>query len=183
MRKLGLIIVAAFSCSSSFSQGDFVRGYLISKNEDTLRGEVRYHPKKEIENYGKITFKDAVGGQKTYKPDQIKGYGGGGKHFISDKFNGEITFYRVHAVGKILLLEIMYDNYAPNEAPYKSEYFFSVRGDKEYTKLKENKAKKQMKEFMKDNPEFIKDLDDEKFDIDVLSKKVRQYDEWERSKK
>ena len=86
MKKLAAIALTLFIYVSTFAQGNFVKGYVITQNGDTLIGEVRLHPKKEFENYNKITFKDQLGGQKTYKPDKLSGYGCSGHHFISMKY-------------------------------------------------------------------------------------------------
>ncbi|MGZ3885541.1 MAG: hypothetical protein ACXVPD_15945, partial [Bacteroidia bacterium] len=149
---------------------------------DTLNGEVKINPKKEFDIYNKVVFKDASGVQKNYKPEKVKGYGFEGKHFIASAYMDDYSFYRVLSYGQILLLEVMYESMKMNEISYKSEYYIAKNTDKDYSKLKESKVKKQLTEFMKDNTDIVDNLGDDKFEIEKVTDVVNQYNNWARSK-
>ena len=156
---------------------------MITIAGDTLKGEVKMNPKKEFDNYNKVFFKDASGVQKNYKPDKVRGYGFDNKHFITSKYDGEPTFFKVLSRGHIMLFEMMYEMQQMNEIAVKNEYYIAKKEDTEYAKLKENKYKKQLTELMKDNPDILANADeDKKFEIEKVVELVNQYNDWAKTK-
>ena len=156
---------------------------MINMTGDTLKGEVKMNPKKEFDNFTKVNFKDASGVQKNYKPDKVKGYGFDNKHFIASKLDGEPTFYKVLSKGSLMLFEVMIEVQQMNEISTKTEYYFAKANENEYTKLKENKFKKQFGEVMKDNPDILANADEgKKFEIEKIVQIVNQYNDWAKTK-
>jgi hypothetical protein len=176
-------LILVFFCFSAFSQISFVKGYMITMSGDTLQGEIKTKPKKEFDSFNKVFFKDASGVQKDYKPDKVKGYGFGNKHFIASKYDGEPMFYKVLSNGHVMLFEMMYEMQQMDEIIYKTEYYVAKKEDAEYSKLKEGKYRKQLGELMKDNPEIITNTEEDKrFEIGKVVDLVDQYNNWARSK-
>lgn len=169
-------------CNFSFAQITFVKGYMINDKGDTLKGEIKMNPKKEFDQYNKVFFKDESGVQKNYKPDKVKGYGFDNKHFIAAKYEGDMLFYKILCNGKLMLYEMMYEVMQMNEISYKSDYYVSNPGDNEFTKLKQNKYKKQLAELMKDNPDIAAGDEEKKFEIEKVLELVNQYNDWAKSK-
>src|SRR5438105_6955200 len=95
------LVLALFTANIGKAQITFVKGYIINDKGDTLRGEVKTNPKKEHESYARVTFKDASGAQKNYKPAKVKGYGFENNHFISWGKEDEALFYKRLASGAI----------------------------------------------------------------------------------
>lgn len=156
---------------------------MINMTGDTLKGEIKMNPKKDFDNFNRVSFKDANGVQKNYKPDKVKGYGFENKHFISSKLDGEPTFYKVLSKGNLLLLEVMVEVQQMNEITTKTEYYFAKADESEYTKLKENKFRKQFGEVMKDNPEILSNADEgKKFEIEKVVEIVNHYNDWAKTK-
>lgn len=183
MKKSVLTLALLFTFSIAFSQITFVKGYMINMTGDTLKGEIKMNPKKEFDNYTKVFFKDPSGVQKNYKPDKIKGYGFENKHFIASKLDGEPTFYKVLSQGHIMLYEVKFETLQMNEIAVKNEYYFSKKEDAEYTRIKENKFKKQFGEVMKDNPDILANAgEDKKFEIEKVVEIVNQYNDWAKTK-
>ena len=183
MKKLYFIAALLFFISTGFSQVTFVKGYLVPLTGDTLRGEVKINPKKEFDTYNKVFFKDASGVQKNYKADKVKAYGFDNKHFFAGDYEGEPMFYKILSSGTINLLEMMYETMQMNEISYKSDYYITKKGDKEFTKVKPGKFKKQLTELMKDNADVLQNMeDDKKFEIEKVTEVVNQYNDWAKSK-
>jgi hypothetical protein len=183
MKKFALTSALLLSFCIGFSQITLVKGYMINMTGDTLKGEVKMNPKKEFDNFSKVNFKDASGVQKNYKPDKVKGYGFDNKHFIASKLDGEPTFYKVLSKGSLMLFEVMIEVQQMNEISTKTEYYFAKANDAEYTKLKENKFKKQFAEVMKDNPDILVNSDEgKKFEIEKVVEIVNQYNDWAKTK-
>lgn len=183
MKKSILTTALLLTFSLAFSQITFVKGYMINMTGDTLKGEIKMNPKKEFDNYNKVFFKDPSGVQKNYKPGKIKGYGFENKHFIASTLDGEPTFYKVLSQGPIMLYEVMFEIQQMNEIALKNEYYFSKKEETEYSRLKENKFKKQLGELMKDNPDILENAnDDKKFEIEKVVEIVDQYNDWAKTK-
>ena len=162
------------------SQVTFVKGYMINDKGDTLKGEVKFNPKKEYDCYNKVFFKEDVSGiQKSYKPKKVKGYGFNGQHYVSMEFEGEPKFYRVYASGNINMYRMMYEVILMNKPALGGGFFICKSDEKNLTQVKEAKFKKQLSEWMKDNTEFINTYEDEKtFNIERATEVINQYNTW-----
>ena len=178
---IAILLFGGFTCLHA--QITFVKGYMINDKGDTLKGEIKMNPKKDFDLYAKVFFKDESGVKKNHKPDKVKGYGFENKHFVSAKYEGEMMFYKVLCNGKIMLYEMMYEMQQMNDIVHKSEYYIANNGDTEFAKLKQNKFKKQLSEYMKDNSELIENADDDKkFEIEKVTELINQYNDWAKNK-
>ena len=177
-----LILMLSLSLSLLKSQVTFVKGYVVDAKGDTLKGEVKLNPKKENDVYLKVFFKDASGVIKTYKPNKIKGYGYNELTFISMDSEGEPTFYNVLARGEINFYKLMFEALRMNKAVFEAEYYIAPPDNKKLTIVREGKFKKQLGDWMKDNPEFLASYEDEKvFDADKATSLIKQYNAWKAS--
>ncbi len=179
-------LTTVFVCASVLfanAQGTFVKGYIVNDKKDTIKGEVKLNPKKESEAYEKIYFKDANGGQKTYKAAKLIEYGVGNERFISLDYDGEPRFYKVLAQGAINFYVVLFETMRMNELSYDPEYYLAEPGNKEMETVKQNKFKKQLSYWMKDNMEFMKDYEDtKKFDVDKATQMINNYNAWKAGK-
>lgn len=157
----------------------FLPGYIVNEKGDTLKGEVKYNPKKEQDCYSKVFFKDQAGTQKNYKPKKVKAYGFDGKHFMAMEFENELKYYRVLTTGSINFYKIMYEMISMNQPVIGAVYYISHKDDSKLKEVKEGKFKKQMTEWMKDNTEFLNNYEDEKeFNVESATEVIRQYNAW-----
>lgn len=185
MKHLLPALFISLTSYTAQAQITFIKGYLVNEKGDTLRGEVKYNPKKEQDCYNKVFFKDETGAQKNYKPGKkAKAYGFNDQNFVAMEFENEMKFYRVLATGEINLYKMMYEVISMNEPILGGEYFISHK--KEETKLtavKEGKFKKQMTEWMKENPEFIEGYEDEKnLNAENATEVIKKYNAWKEGK-
>lgn len=160
----------------------FLKGYMVNEKGDTLKGEVKFNPKKEQDCYNKVFFKDATGVQKNYKPKKIKAYGFEDQHFVAMEFENELKYYRVLTSGDIYFYKIMYEMISMNQPVIGSVYYISHKNDKNLKEVKEGKFKKQMADWMKDNPEFLNNYDEDKeFNAESAAEVIKQYNGWKAS--
>ena len=160
----------------------FLKGYLVNDKGDTIRGEVKYNPKKEQDCYTKVFFKDEAGVQKNYKPKKAKAYGFEDKDFVAMDFENELKYYRVMTAGDINLYKMMYEMISMNQPVIGAIYFISRKDDKDLTEVKEGKFKKQMSDWMKDNTDFINNFEDSKdFNAESATEVIKQYNAWKAS--
>lgn len=162
-------VVAVFGPMALFGQVTFVKGYILNEKGDTLHGEVKTNPKKEHESYARVTFKDAAGAQKNYKPAKLKGYGFEGNHFMSWGKDDEALFYKRLANGPIFFYKSAFEVVAMNKSTWEYDYFLFKEGDKKMTDAKIGKFAKQLKEWMKDAQEFAEYYKENSKDIDEAS--------------
>lgn len=161
------------------AQSGMVKGYIITEKGDTMRGEAKVNPKKEIDNYSKVNFKDESGVQKMYRPTKIKGYGFNTENYISMDSPEDRKFYKVLAAGEINFYKLGYKAMRMNALVFEVEYYMSRRGDTELVLIKESKFKKQMAEWMKDKPEFMEAYGDEKkFNLEKALAAINNYNSW-----
>jgi hypothetical protein len=178
---LAALLFFVFACVSA--QSGMVKGYLISSKGDTLQGEIKVNPKKEIDLYTKVTFRDANGAQKVYRAGKAKAYGFNDRHFVSITFEEEPGFYEVLAQGEINFYKLGFEELRMNQAVFEVEYYLSKSGENELVLLKESKFKKQMGEWMKDNTEFIETYgEDKKFNYEKALGVIKNYNAWKANK-
>jgi hypothetical protein len=183
MKHYTFILVISLGIGSATAQTTFVKGYIVNEKGDTLRGEAKINPKKEIDSYNKIFFKDGSGVQKNYKPTKLLAYGYEGQHFVSMDCEGEKKFYKVLATGEINFYKLGYEAMRMNEIIFQEEYYISRPDNKDLVLVKEGKFKKQMTDWMKDNPEFLNSYgDDKKFDPEKATEIINQYNSWKAGK-
>ncbi|MBL7930833.1 MAG: hypothetical protein JNL60_02970 [Bacteroidia bacterium] len=183
MKKLVFILLAALSLMDLGAQNTFVKGYVITEKGDTVRGDVKLNAKKEIELYTKLTFKDATGAQKMYKPLKTKGYGYEQNHFITmQDSEGEMKFAKVLAVGPISLYKVGFEGLKMNTVVVEFEYYLVSEESNDKELIKENKYKRQLNEWMRDNVSFLEANDDKKFDEQKVIDIINQYNAWKRNK-
>lgn len=180
MKRSVISFLLLFCVSAAVAQAKFVKGYLVNDKGDTLRGEVKYNPKKEQDCYNKVYFKDASGAIKNYKPKKAKAYGFEEQHFVAMDFEGEMKYYRVLAVGEINLYRMAYEEIRMNQPILGGGYYLAHKGENaKLTEVKEERFKKQMTEWMKDNTEFLADYEDSRdFNAGNAAEVIRKYNAW-----
>jgi hypothetical protein len=166
-------------CTLSFlgmAQITFVKGYIINDKGDTVRGEVKTNLKKEKDNFLRVAFKSSDGTQKNYKANKIKGYGFDTKHYVAGEHDGEQKFYQRLTIGEILLFKIMFEAINMNVTTFEPEYYIKQKDQTKYTEVKESKFKKQLQEFMKDNPSMANEYEDGKtFNVEKAVEVITKY--------
>jgi hypothetical protein len=183
MKKCFLAVFICFNALLIHAQSVLIKGYIVNEKGDTLKGEAKVNPKKEIDNYNKVNFKDETGLQKLYKPNKIKAYGFNDEQYISMDSDGEKKFYKVLATGEINFYKLGYEAMRMNQLVFEVEYYVSNADDKELVVIKESKFKKQLSEWMKDNTEFIEAYGDEKkFNLEKALEVIKNYNSWKAGK-
>ena len=182
--------LAVFTFATTNAQITFTKGYLVNEKGDTLRGEVKMNPKKEQDYYARVTFKDASGTQKNYKPAKVKAYGFDNEHFVSIVNNDEGLFYKRLTNGPILLYKGAFEVVVMNKATWEFEYFLFKQGDNlpggkagKLTDVKEAKFKKQLQEWMKDGQEYAEAYNDsdKKLNVESAIEVINKYNDWKKS--
>lgn len=178
------LIVCFLIFNATAQKISFEKGYIVNEKGDTLRGEVKFNPKKEQDCYNKVFFKDEAGIQKNYKPGKkATAYGFKDQHFIAMDFENEPKFYKILATGEINFYKMLVEEISMNQPVLGGDYFIAHKKDiKDLTAVREGKFKKQMSEWMKDNTEFISDYEDEKtFNEETATEAVKKYNAWKAS--
>lgn len=179
MRKILSILFGCALFSFAGAQSAFVKAYIVNTAGDTIKGEVKVNPKKELTNFNKVTFKDESGVQKIYKPEKIKAYGFGDQHFVSYESDGETFFFNRVISGEISLFKLGIESMRMNKPVYEEVYYLSHASNHELIEVKEGRFKKQLTEWTKDYPDLIEEYgDDKKFEIEKAKEVIMHYNNW-----
>jgi hypothetical protein len=164
------------------AQSGFVKAYIISLKGDTVWGEARINPKKEHDNFDRVIFKDTKGQQKSYDSDKIRGFGYKDMEYIVMEQDGEDLFYRVMTRGPITMYKQMFPGFRMNKLSWETEYFIETKDTEKPVLLREAKIKKQLTQYMQDNPEFINAYDEAfGFEVDKVLETIIKYNAWKKT--
>lgn len=156
-------------------------GYVILNSGDTVKGEVKYNTKKELQLFSKVTLKQGET-MKNYKPDQIKEYGYEDVKFLTRTMDKELVFLKLVSAGKINLFEWQFEVYHGDEIQVEKDYYIekTAGSAKEPEKLKGNKFKKTVAEMMADHTELVSrvEADNKKYEIAEMQSVIEEYNEW-----
>lgn len=177
MQKVVLFsLITAFS--NIYAQLNFYEGYILSDNGDTLYGEVKANPKKELSLFAKVMFRDKQGFTKTYKADKINGFG----YFNTEKKkwhrfiaikDDEPKFYKLAILQPVVIYEYQFEDMQMGEFFTAKQYFIKENG--KFIRLKSKKLKKQLETYI-DNTEVLSALENmDEIDIDKLSSLLEKH--------
>jgi hypothetical protein len=184
MKHLSIAVFLACFCAFNLNgQTTFTTGYIVNDKGDTIKGEVRVNPKKKLEAYEKVFFKDPSGAQKNHKPDKIKAYGYSDQNFRSLDYGGEPAFYKVVSSGHINFLMMEFESERAKDAPYEAGYYLLTPESKYPVPVKEAKFRKQISEYMADNAKIAEEYPEvKKFDPEKAKEVITNYNVWKESK-
>lgn len=178
MKKFLSGIFLAVMFGTVYSQTEYVPGYIILEEGDSIGGEIKVNRKKMYQLNEKVYFKISEADKKSYRPNKVKEFGLEGDRYISIKVNDEDSYFlKLVSNGIIKLYEQKVIILAMNKEVEKSDYY--VQKDKqELTLLKSNRFKKQMEELIYDHEELMQEVEDKKYEFDDVVKVVQSYNTW-----
>ncbi len=102
--KTPLIACFTFLSIMCFAQKDYLSGYVVTNEGDTLTGQIRDRRSVVIKIYTKIRFiDDDRGWKKKLSPNQIRAYSRGDELFVSRDYNGKKVFLKLVEEGPVNL--------------------------------------------------------------------------------
>jgi hypothetical protein len=183
MKKQALFLLLFVFGAFSAVKAEYVwkSGYVILNSGDTVKGDVKYNTKKELQLFSKVTLKQGET-MKNYKPDQIKEYGYEDVKFLTRTMDKELVFLKLVSAGKINLFEWQFEVYHGDEIQVEKDYYIenTAGSAKEPEKLKGNKFKKTVAEMMADHTELVSrvEADNKKYEFAEMQSVVEEYNEW-----
>jgi hypothetical protein len=183
MKKQVLFLLLSVFGAFSAVKAEYVwkAGYVILNSGDTVKGDVKYNTKKELQMFSKVTLKQGET-TKNYKPDQIKEYGYEEVKFLTRTMNKELVFLKLVSAGKINLFEWQFEVYHGDQTLIEKDFYVENTGStsKEPEKLKGNRFKKTVAEMMADHTELVSrvEADNKKYEIAEMQSVIEEYNEW-----
>ncbi len=173
----------------SFSRNDFMNGYVVLNNGDTLYGEVK--DRKEgfsAKLINPIIFKGEKGRDR-FRPDEIIAYNRGGANFHSIPYSsgndlmgmtrikvGRRQFLRVYISGYLSLYE---DEFVDGDGPNYDGNFYLIREDEmQYALVSMLFFRKRLTEYFKDAPQIAEAIDNRDYRYRDIVKIVNEYNKW-----
>lgn len=188
MKNILLIFLVSFFFLTSYSQRNYQEGYVITLQNDTLRGWVDFRSDKQ--NSAICTFKSVPTGQEQeYYPKDIYGYRylNDGKFYVSREIE-------INGTKKTVFLEFLLEGienlYYYKEGDVKYYILENIKGELLYTsqepekKIFTNNGDRYMKDlkyigvlkyYFKDHPEIQKEVDQTQYNHESMIKLVKTY--------
>jgi hypothetical protein len=160
----------------------FVPATVVTFKKDTLKGEAQINTKKPLMQYEKVIFRDLNGIQKNYKADKLLSYTLENDAYIGLDNDGEPRFYKVLAKGAVNLYELGIEMQIGNKIVPDKEYYLSYPENKRLVEVKRKKFKRQISDWLKENPALADKYDTEEFDAEKAAALINEYNLWLASK-
>ncbi len=162
------------------------QGYYVGSKNDTVRGEVQTNPDDETDFYTKFNFRPAKGGKvMPVDSKKAKAYGFGDKHFILIPYDGGNVYVERLAQGRLNFFEYRFNGKIDGNPGIESVYFAQdTRAEGEDVKLKEIQKistkfyKRDLKDFMKDQPMIWSDFDKFTFNKQTVVNAVNEFNKY-----
>lgn len=147
-------------------------GYYIGKKNDTVRGAVQTNPEDPTEFYTSFNFKPARGGKlMPVNSKKATAYGFGDRHFVMHTEDGMPVYLERLVQGRINFFKRQFNGKIDGVPAVETEYYAQdTRAESGDAKLKDiNKIstkfyKRDLKEYLKDQPMIWSDMDKFNFD-------------------
>lgn len=176
-RKFFLYIMSLCFCGTLAAQS-FIKAKVVTTKGDTVYGEAQINTKKLMQKYEKVILRDANGIQKIFKADKASAYFLENDQFISLDNDGEPRFYRVLALGAVNLYELGVEMQVGNKIVPELEYYLSYPQNKRLVEVKKKKFKKQIADWLKDNPDIASKYTEEEFDESKATAIIIEFNNW-----
>lgn len=160
-------------------------GYYVSAKGDTVRGVVQVNPDDPTELYRQFNFGKAGGKLMPVNGKKAKAYGYDNHHFVVFNFDGEDVFIERLATGRLNFFEYKMNGKIDGNPAVVSEYFAQdTRAEGEDLPLRDIKKistkfyKKDLKNYMKDQPTIWNDLDKFTFTLSTVVNAVNEFNKY-----
>lgn len=161
-------------------------GYYVGQKNDTIWGEVQTNPDDETDLYRTFNFKPKNGGKlMPVTSKKAKAYGFEGKHFVRHTEGGQDIYLERIAHGRLNLYKYRFHGKVDGIPAIETQYYAQdTRADGSDAKLKQiNKIstkfyKRDLKEYMKDQPMIWSDLDKFNFDENTLANAFNEFNNY-----
>lgn len=181
IKNISILVAILFLTTAlhytAFAQAKYRKGYVITLKGDTLRGEIEYNPKKEIDTYRKVKFRAGGLGApiKSFHPEKLKEYGMDSLIFIHRLLEDEEVFIKQILTGTIKLYEGRSEIIDGTKVTYEPDYYYMKGEEAIVIQDKPVRFKKQMIALMGDNAELVKALEEEKYNFANLIELFKAY--------
>lgn len=161
--------------------------YVNNQKSDTVRGEVMTNPEDPTDFYVGFSFKPAKGGKvMPVDSKKAKAYGFDDKNFVLIDNGGEPIYAERLTTGRLNFFKFRYHGKNKDGNPdILSSYFIQDNmGEGEFAKLKDVKKinntfyKKDLKDYMRDQPMIWSDLDKFTFDEQKVVNAINEFNKF-----
>jgi len=161
-------------------------GYYVGEKNDTVRGEIQTNPEDETSLYRVFAFKPAVGGKlMPVATKKAKAYGFEGKHFVRIAEDDGYKYLERLAEGRLNFYKDRYNGKIDGLPAVETQYYMQdTRAEGALADLKEVKKistkfyKKDLKNYMKDQPMIWSDLDKFTFDERAVTNAINEFNKY-----
>jgi len=170
------LINCFFFChQTSFSQNDYVSGYIINNQNDTLRGMIKDRNEFPLKRYSKIRFIDQKGKKRKLGSRDIRGYVRGSAHYETHWYDGKERFLKVQLKGWISYYQHEYVISSDDGSYIETEKLLQRFGENLFLKVEFFGFRRKMRTYLSDCPEIVEKLNAREYRFKDLTKLVLDY--------
>lgn len=188
---LPLIVLILWFSHPLYAQKDYLSGYVITKDGDTLYGTVRDRKLSTVTKlYTKVRFKNQKGKKRKFGPDDIAGYKRGESIFQSTPFedvgkfirevrvnSGEKHFLRIWESGYLTLYEHEFiDDDCDSDSGFR--LYLKKADENQFTHVPMIGFRKKMKFYFSDHYPIIRKIENKTYRYRNISRLVKDYNSW-----
>lgn len=174
---IGFILInCIFLChQTSFGQYDYVSGYIINNQNDTLRGMIRDRNEFPVKRYSKIRFIDQKGKKRKLGPRYIRGYVRGSAHYETHWYDGKERFLKVLIKGWVSYYQYEYAISSEDGSSIETDKLLQRFGENIFLKVEFFGFRRKMRTYLSDCPEIIEKLNAREYRYKDLNQLVLDY--------
>ncbi|MDP3558571.1 MAG: hypothetical protein Q8T03_14445 [Bacteroidota bacterium] len=190
MKKIILLYLFAitFSLTAQYSKAPtmapiLTNGYYINFRGDTIKGQVQINPPNKTDFYKQFGFqKKNTRKAKLMLAQKTKAYGFDNRHFVMINYDDKKIFVERLATGRLNFYEYRFNDNTNKDIESESYFFIedsgennSDKGTQSPKKITHKFYKKNLKPFMKEQPQIWNELDKFNFDEKSVISAVNEY--------
>src|SRR5687768_5756664 len=158
-------------------------GYYVGGKNDTVRGEIQTNPEDETELYRGFNFKPkGTGKLMPVSTKKAKAYGFEGKNFVKINENGQDIYVERLAEGRLNFYKYRFNGKIDGNPAIETQYYMqdtraegAQAGLKDIQKISTKFYKRDLKDYMKDQPMIWSDLDKFTFNEGSLVNSINEF--------
>jgi hypothetical protein len=161
-------------------------GYYVGQKGDTVRGEVQTNPEDETDLYRQVFFKPKGGGKlMPVTTKKAKAFGYENRHFVRVTEGDEDVYVERLAEGRLNMFKRRFNGKVDGIPGIETQYYMqdtraegADAGLKEIQKISTKFYKRDLKNYMKDQPMIWSDLDKFTFNENAVVNAINEFNKY-----
>jgi hypothetical protein len=171
------VLLSGFAITTprALAQDDYLCGYIINNEHDTIHGMIKDRNEFPLRKYSKIRFIDQRGKKKKLGPGDIRGYVRSSMHYETRWYDGKVRFLRPVVKGWVSYYQYEYAINSDDGSSIETEKLLQRFGENNFYEVEFLWFRKRMIDYFSDCPEIVVKLQNKEYRFRDLEKLVADY--------